>query len=114
MTIAMPKLLFGECQRKEAFRTSIMWRSRPEFPHIGDECSDLMDLMAWPGARCWGRRQPQCAKRGYCTDTGIPTSAQSLLTASGPAHFTRATKLSSVGLSGFAWNMFRRLLDRKS
>ena len=46
----------------------------------------------------------------YWVGTGMPTSAHSLLTASGPAHLTRATKLIRVVLSGLAWNMLRRLL----
>ena len=45
----------------------------------------------------------------YCAGTGIPTSVHSLLAASGFTHRMSATKLISVGLSGFALKMFRRL-----
>ena len=41
---------------------------------------------------------------------GIPMSALNFLAASASNHFTRAMKLTSVGLCALAWNMFFKLL----
>src|ERR1051325_9579691 len=50
------------------------------------------------------------SKHCHCAGTAMPISADSLFAACGSTHLTSAVKLSSVGLSGLARNIFLRLL----